>query len=86
MLVLTQHPSAVVVAESEQHNDEYGVDISFPMHYAPPSTNYAWLPHNVDPQNNPTPPEYKDMPIQPLGDMDKKYNDYIQGCVEFLWI
>ena len=23
------------------------------------------------------------MPIQPLGDMKKKYDDYIQGCVDF---
>jgi hypothetical protein len=29
----------------------------------------------------PTPPEYVDMPIQPLGDMQKKHDDYMAGCV-----
>jgi len=62
---------------------EYGTDISFAQHYETVSTNYAWLPHHVDPENNPTPPEYEGMPIQPLGDMKKKYDDYIQGCVEY---
>jgi prolyl 4-hydroxylase len=52
------------------------------MHHAYASTNYPWLPHNVDPSIE-TPEEYKDMPIQPLGDMDKKHTDYMQGCVDF---
>ena len=61
---------------------EYGVDVSYPMHHAAVSTNYAWLPHNVDPDNNPAPDFLKEMPIQPLGDMQKKHHDYINGCVE----
>jgi prolyl 4-hydroxylase len=52
------------------------------MHHAHASTNYPWLPHNVDPSIE-TPEEYKDMPIQPLGDMEKKHADYMQGCVDF---
>ena len=58
---------------------EYGVDISFPMHYATISNNYAWLKHNTDP-NTPTPEEYKDMPIQPLGDRAKFYQDFLSSC------
>jgi prolyl 4-hydroxylase len=58
----------------------YGVDLSFPIHKSKVSTNYPWLPHNVDPVNNPTPSEYKDMPIQYLGDTQKRYDEYLQGC------
>merc|ERR1719437_333978 len=61
---------------------EYGVDVSFPMHYDGVSTNYAWLPHNVDPANNPVPNEYKNMPIQPLGDRQKAYDDLVDGCMK----
>lgn len=71
--------------ESKPNPDEalsYGVDISFPMHYASVSTNYAWLPHNQQSAAE-IPPQYKDMPVQPLGDMQSKYEHYIQGCVDF---
>ena len=51
------------------------------MHYEPVSNNYAWLPHNLDP-SLPTPPEYEGMAIQPLGDMQAKYLEYMDGCVE----
>jgi hypothetical protein len=61
---------------------EYGVDVSFPMHYNGVSDNYPWLPHNVDPEHNPTPQKYKDMVIQPLGDRQKFYEDFLQGCVD----
>ena len=46
------------------------------------SINYPWLPHNVDPANNPTPDEYRDMPLQPLGDKQAAFNQYLNGCVE----
>ncbi len=59
---------------------EYGVDISFPIHNAKVSTNYPWLPHNVDPANNPTPKEYENMPIQYLGNVQQRYDDFMQGC------
>eukprot|EP00538_Stauroneis_constricta_P004674 CAMPEP_0119548182 /NCGR_PEP_ID=MMETSP1352-20130426/2155_1 /TAXON_ID=265584 /ORGANISM="Stauroneis constricta, Strain CCMP1120" /LENGTH=452 /DNA_ID=CAMNT_0007593371 /DNA_START=91 /DNA_END=1449 /DNA_ORIENTATION=- len=58
---------------------EYGVDLSFPMHHGNVSTNYPWLPHNVDPTIE-TPEEYKDMPIQPLGNKMEFYENYIKGC------
>jgi len=66
-----------------QETVSYGVDISFPIHHANVSTNYAWLPHNVDPINNPTPEQYKDMPVQWLGDRQKGYNDFIEGCLNY---
>jgi len=58
---------------------EYGVDVSFPMHYASVSTNYDWLPHNQDP-TLPTPKEYEDMVTQPLGDREEFYRNFLQGC------
>jgi hypothetical protein len=45
------------------------------------STNYPRLPHNVDP-SLPVPDEYKDMPIQPLGNKQQQYEKYIQGCMD----
>lgn len=68
---------------SEQEEPiSYGVDVSFPIHREEVSTNYAWLPHNVDPENNPTPPEYEGMPIQPFADRQQWYEDMIDGCVK----
>lgn len=65
-------------------NYTYGVDVSFPMHASNPgtvSTNYEWLPHNQDP-SIPIPPEYKDMPVQCMGNKQAVYDSMIQGCVE----
>lgn len=53
------------------------------MQHPVATTNYAWLPHNLDP-SVPTPPEYKDMPIQPLGNKAQLYHDYMQGCIDSL--
>ena len=72
--------SSVVVLAQEQQV-EYGVDVSFPMHHATVSDNYAWLEHNLDP-SIPTPAEYKDKPVQPLGDRQSFYNDFLDGCVD----
>jgi hypothetical protein len=55
---------------------------SFPMHQTNASKNYAWLPWNVDP-SIPTPDEYIGMRVQPLGDRQQFYDDFIQGCVDF---
>jgi hypothetical protein len=65
----------------EAPDAEYGVDISFPMQHGKVSTNYPWLPHNVDP-SIPTPPEYRGMPINPLGDRQSAYDEFIQGCIK----
>lgn len=58
---------------------EYGVDVSFPMHYSEVSTNFPWLEHNKDP-SKPVPEKYKDMVPQPLGDKQSFYKDFLQGC------
>jgi len=60
----------------------YGADISWPMQHDRVSTNYPWLPHNVDPENNPIPVEYIGMPLQPLGDRQKAFEEFMQGCRE----
>ena len=67
-----------VTAEDEA--PEFGVDVSFPIHHKQVSNNYPWLPHNVDPENNPTPPEYEGMPVQWLGDKRKFYDEFMEGC------
>lgn len=51
------------------------------MHHERVSTNYDWLPHNVDP-SIPTPDEYKDMPIQRMGNKQAFYENLIQGCTD----
>jgi len=61
---------------------EYGVDVSFPMHHPTVSTNFDWLPHNQDPDVS-VPRAYKDMAVQPLGDRQKFYDDFIKGCVDY---
>lgn len=49
------------------------------MHHEKVSDNYAWLPHNVDP-SKPTPRRYKDMAIQPLGNQQQAYDEFIKSC------
>ena len=69
--------------ESSISPPDYGVDSSYPMHHPSIINNYPWLPHNVD-QSLPTPPEYSNVPINPLGSgPTERYNHYIQGCVDF---
>lgn len=78
LLATFSRRSLTVAVEDEPV--EYGVDVSFPIHRLKVSTNYPWLPHNVDPENNPTPPEYEGMPIQWLGNMQEQYDKMIAGC------
>ena len=72
--------SSKASVQSEQqwnHRDptvNYGVDVSWPMHHSRVSTNYPWLPHNVDPENNPVPEEYIGMPLQPLGNRQQVFD------------
>ena len=75
MLVLSCFSSKSVVAI------EYGVDISFPMHHGNVSINYDSLPHNVLPTLYPMPHLYEDMPLQPLGNRQRLYNEFMEGCV-----
>ena len=58
----------------------YGVDTSFPIHHGTISTNYAWLPHNIDPENHPTPKQYVGMPVQYLGNKQAEYEQFLKGC------
>lgn len=53
------------------------------MHHIPVTTNYPWLPHNQDPDKYPAPDRYKDMVRQPLGDIKSRYDEYMQGCVDY---
>ena len=57
----------------------YGVDVSFPIQHEKITNNYAWLPHNIDPEKT-TPRAYKNMVVQPLGDKQKFYDDFLQSC------
>eukprot|EP00560_Eucampia_antarctica_P006677 CAMPEP_0197823502 /NCGR_PEP_ID=MMETSP1437-20131217/851_1 /TAXON_ID=49252 ORGANISM="Eucampia antarctica, Strain CCMP1452" /NCGR_SAMPLE_ID=MMETSP1437 /ASSEMBLY_ACC=CAM_ASM_001096 /LENGTH=414 /DNA_ID=CAMNT_0043422717 /DNA_START=82 /DNA_END=1326 /DNA_ORIENTATION=- len=68
---------------SETEVPSYGADISWPIHSSNVSTNYPWLPHNVDPTNNPVPSDYEGMPVQHFGDIQSKFERYIQGCRDY---
>ena len=71
---------SVSISTGTEQDNSYGVDVSFPMHTSELSNNYPWLPHNIDPKNNPTPPEYKNMAIQPLGNKREFYKSFMEGC------
>mmetsp|Transcript_8069 Transcript_8069/g.11725 ORF Transcript_8069/g.11725 Transcript_8069/m.11725 type:complete len:513 (+) Transcript_8069:63-1601(+) len=62
---------------------EYGVDVSFPIQHKIASQNYEWLPHNLDPEHHTAPRSLKEAVIQPLGDRQKFYDDFLNGCVEY---
>ena len=62
---------------------EYGVDLSYPIHNAKTSSNFDWLPHNIDPENNAVPANYRDMPVQYFGDKQSLYDESMQGCRDF---
>lgn len=49
------------------------------MHHNKVSTNYPWLPHNMNPSLS-APRQYKNMPINPLGDRQKIYDDFLKSC------
>ena len=76
--------SYVLIAASESGLEEgpisYGVDISWPIHRTNVSSNYPWLPHNLDPNNTPTPLQYQNMSLAVLGDRQSMYNKYMKGC------
>ena len=80
-LCLSLAPTLVQTQDQNQQLD-YGVDVSYPMHYDKVSNNYAWLPHNQD-RSLPVPPQYKGMVVQPLGDRQAVYDHMIQGCVDY---
>jgi hypothetical protein len=57
----------------------YGVDVSFPIHHHHVSTNYDWLPHNLNPSIS-TPKEFEEMVPQPLGNKQSVYDDFMKSC------
>ena len=69
-------------SSSADEEESYGVDVSFPIHRRV-STNYAWLRHNTDPTHNDAPTEYRDMPVQPLGDRQAAYVKHVEGCRKY---
>jgi len=65
------------------HSVRYGVDTSFPMQNHKVSTNYPWLHHNLVSQNNTTPEKYRNMKLQPLGNRQQFFEDFMTGCREY---
>ena len=80
-IVLFQTTLQTFSLASSEKREVYGYDISFPM-LEDVSTNYPWLPHNID-RSIPTPDKYKNMSIQPQGDRLTFYQDFIQGCRDY---
>lgn len=72
----------VVASSSSTISTSYGLDVSFPMQQDHVTTNYDWLPHNTLPKLYPTPEGYVGMPIQPLGNRQEFYSEYIRGCID----
>jgi prolyl 4-hydroxylase len=69
------------------HQKTYGLDVSFPQHHTKISTNYDWLPHNDPKRSSPNhpnyaspPQEYKDMPLQILGNRQDFYDSFLEAC------
>jgi hypothetical protein len=76
----------VFIEKDEEEQDEpvaYGVDVSYPIHHSKVSDNYAWLPHNQDPEHVETPEHYKNKVVQPLGHRQKFYDEFLDSCIKF---
>jgi hypothetical protein len=56
----------------------YGLDVSFPIQRRV-STNYPWLPHNLDPSLR-VPLEFQDKPLQVLGNRMDMYVQHLKAC------
>lgn len=79
-IILINRFRSVRTSNIDTETEIYGYDVSFPMLQYQASTNYPGLPHNIDPKHYPTPNEYKDMPLQILGDRQSFYKKYMDGC------
>jgi len=64
--------------EDDASTSSYGVDVSLPI-FKRISTNYPWLPHNTN-TSAPTPRQFENMPIQPLGNRQEFYNNHLSAC------
>lgn len=88
LIVLTREGSKNIdwhnVPADGEDISNYGIDISWPIQ-GKVSTNYPWLPHNVDPIINPTPIQYQEMPLQPFGNdgRHQAYMKHLEGCRSF---
>jgi len=91
ILLLTASLQLQSFLASDEHDQKknnpplqsYGADISWPHHHRQVSSNYAWLPHNIDPKHYPAPLKYQDMPIQPLGDRQAFYETFLESCEKY---
>ena len=52
---------------------------SFPIHHSKVTDNYDWLPHNLDGTDS-VPRRYRDMVVQPLGDRQAFYDEFLASC------
>jgi len=78
-VVLCQGLAVLAEVATEEDVYHYGVDVSFPVHHATVSTNYPSLPHNS--RTGVVPPiQYEEMPLQTLGNKEKFYNEFMEGC------
>lgn len=86
---LANIPYAVSDSDVVRHQSssaQYGTDVSFPIHNTKlqVSTNYPWLPHNIKLAEDPSvafiPHMYTSMPVQPLGNRAKFYEEYMSAC------
>jgi prolyl 4-hydroxylase len=75
--ILLFSPLPLVALEEEE--ETYGVDVSFPTHNRV-STNYPFLPHNLDPDHHSIPPQFEHMPLQTQGDRQELYIQHLEGC------
>jgi len=73
----------VFVEKEKDEQVEYGVDVSFPIHHSKISDNFAWLPHNLDPEHVKTPEQYKNKAVNPLGDRQKFYDEFLDSCIKY---
>ncbi|KAL7553955.1 hypothetical protein ACHAWF_017322 [Thalassiosira exigua] len=73
--------AAIDSNNTDVEGHSYGVDVSFPI-FKRISTNYPWLPHNIDPAT-PTPRAMQGMPLQPLGNRQDIYNKHLTSCRTF---
>ena len=87
IIITTAAATATAYAEVQSSSSlskstSYGMDVSFPIRQDHVTTNYDWLPHNTLPKLYPAPEGYVGMPIQPLGNRQEFYSEYIRGCID----
>lgn len=74
------HPDEAAKPTGTPKRAEYGVDVSFPIHHSTVSYNFDYLDHNAEPDLYSASPEFKEMPLQILGDRQAFYENLMRGC------